>query len=203
MAQTYRELKKKLDELSEEQLDQNVTLYDHDDDEYYPVTVSVTTVDYTDVLDKGHAVLTITHPVTLGGSTMSIKETLQQIHDEADHITGSDRLIEEIVLEDAKAIKRLAKAALKELDVAKAPVTVKKWIATGELNEKNRKQADILDECGRLLDKSCSSEILGEVLFKGTDGKYYCICVEAIISEANPEYVKDFKKATNKEASHA
>jgi hypothetical protein len=45
---------------------------------------------------------------------MSAKELLQQIHDEADHITGMDRLEESIVLSDARTIKRLAKKALKE-----------------------------------------------------------------------------------------
>jgi hypothetical protein len=73
----------------------------------------------------------------------------------------------------------------------KKPIRVKKWIRTGELNSRNRTQASILDNCGRLLDDACSHEILGEVVFLGTDGKYYVICVEAVIGVANPEYVKD------------
>ena len=68
---------------------------------------------------------------------------------------------------------------------------VKKWISTGELVAELKTQEAILEACGRLLDASCSSEILGEVLFQATDGKYYVITVEALIGKANPEYVKD------------
>lgn len=73
----------------------------------------------------------------------------------------------------------------------KKPIRVKKWISSGELNSRNRTQASILDDCGRLLDESCSHEILGEVLFQATNGKHYVITVEAMIQEASTEYVKD------------
>ena len=55
---------------------------------------------------------------------MSIKEILQQIHDEADHIVGMDRLVESMVLADAREIKRLAKRALKEFDDKKKGPTM-------------------------------------------------------------------------------
>lgn len=77
---------------------------------------------------------------------------------------------------------------------------VKKWFESGELDSRNLKQDDILDECGRLLDKAYSHEILGQTLFQATDGKYYTITVEAVISEANPEYVKDLLTNPIKEA---
>lgn len=60
-------------------------------------------------------------------------------------------------------------------------VKVKRWIRSGELDERYTDQDDILDDCGRL----------GEVMFEGEDGKMYVITVEAVISEANPDYVKD------------
>jgi hypothetical protein len=68
---------------------------------------------------------------------------------------------------------------------------VKKWLSTGELVAELKTQGSILEACGRLLDTSCSHEILGEVLFQATDGKYYVITTEAVIGKANPEYVKD------------
>jgi len=68
---------------------------------------------------------------------------------------------------------------------------VKRWIHSGELDVSNLTQADILNQCGRLLDKSCSHEILGEVLFQATDGKYYTITVEAVLGRANPAWVKE------------
>ena len=78
-------------------------------------------------------------------------------------------------------------------------VTVKKWIKSGELNEDCVTQEDVLSNCGRLLVDSCSHEILGEVLFEGTDGKYYVITTEAMIQEANPEYVKEALENLNSE----
>jgi hypothetical protein len=68
---------------------------------------------------------------------------------------------------------------------------VKKWITNGEVNPKAKTQDEILESCGNLLDASCSHDILGEVMFKATNGKHYVVTVEAVIAEANPEYVKD------------
>ena len=70
-------------------------------------------------------------------------------------------------------------------------LTVKKWIAVGELDEKEIDQDSILDTAGRLLDRAYSHEILGEVLFEATNGKHYVVTIEACIEEANPEYVKE------------
>jgi hypothetical protein len=75
----------------------------------------------------------------------------------------------------------------------KKPIRVKHWIRSGELNPRNRTQASVMEECGRLLDKNCTTDILGDVLIQATDGKHYVITVEAVIQEANPEYVKDVK----------
>lgn len=68
---------------------------------------------------------------------------------------------------------------------------VKQWIRSGELNETNKDSKSILENCGRLLDKTCAHDILGEVVFEGDDGKYYVVTVEASISEGNPAYIKD------------
>jgi hypothetical protein len=68
---------------------------------------------------------------------------------------------------------------------------VKKWVSVGELNESRKDQDEILGDCGRLLDKAYSHEILGTVLFQATDGKYYTITVEAVLGKANPEWVKE------------
>jgi hypothetical protein len=67
---------------------------------------------------------------------------------------------------------------------------VKRWIYSGELDKSSRDKASILDNCGSLLDKSCSHEILGEVVFEGDDEKFYVITVEAVIAEGNPDYIK-------------
>jgi len=75
---------------------------------------------------------------------------------------------------------------------------IKRWIRDGGSCESNGFNSDgittddqLLSVAGRLLDKACSHEIVGEVLFEGEDGKMYVGTVEFIISEANPDYVKD------------
>jgi hypothetical protein len=55
---SYRELLKFLMSLEDSQLDDNVTIYDYNEDEYIPVTDFTTTVG-TDVLDDNHAILLI------------------------------------------------------------------------------------------------------------------------------------------------
>jgi len=119
---------------------------------------------------------------------MSTKEILQQIHDEADCIIGfeGDNQREVAVL-NSRVIKRLAKKALRP----PRPIKVKKWLRTGELSRSNKTQAALIEECGRALDKNNAYDILGDVVFLATDGKYYVITVEALIQEANMEYVKD------------
>ena len=52
-------------------------------------------------------------------------------------------------------------------------IRVKEWIRRGELGE-HMTQAAIIENCGDLLDDAEASEIIGEVLFKATNGKYCC-----------------------------
>lgn len=73
----------------------------------------------------------------------------------------------------------------------KKPIKVKHWIRSGELCNSNITQADILGQCGRALDHNGATDILGEVLFLATDGKYYTITVEAVLGKANPAWVKE------------
>lgn len=49
----------------------------------------------------------------------------------------------------------------------------------------------ILNEAGRALDKACSHDICGTVLFRDKAGKFHVGTVEFVISPANPDYVVD------------
>ena len=80
-------------------------------------------------------------------------------------------------------------------------IKVKRWLKAGELDPKKVDQDDILDDCGALLDSAYSHEILGDVMFEGTDGKFYVITVEAIISEANPDFVKEALEDLDEEST--
>jgi len=128
---------------------------------------------------------------------MSTKRILQQILDTASCIVRSGRFFdpptteEKVVIKNAREIKRLAEQALRP----PRPIKVKRWLKSGELSEEhNITQENIIETCGILLDKSCAPDILGDVLFQATDGKYYVITVEALIQEANPDYVTEVLK---------
>ena len=68
-------------------------------------------------------------------------------------------------------------------------LVVKEMIASGELEENSKDSEDIINQCGTLLDRSCSHDIVGKVLFKATNGRYYTVHVEAIIKPADKELV--------------
>jgi hypothetical protein len=55
---TYKELLERLQGCSQEQLEQNVSIYISDIDEYYPVENTRIETE-TDVLDEGHFVLVV------------------------------------------------------------------------------------------------------------------------------------------------
>ena len=66
------------------------------------------------------------------------------------------------------------------------------WLDSGELDTTRIKnEGDIYTQASALLDAANSTDILGRVLFKADDGKYYCVTVEAMLYEANPLWVKD------------
>jgi hypothetical protein len=70
---------------------------------------------------------------------------------------------------------------------------VKNWISTGNISGKAPKTQDaIMDKCGGLLDESDSHEILGDVIFQATDGKYYTVNVVPVISKCDASFAKSF-----------
>lgn len=56
---TYRELRKFLQEMVDERLDDTATVYDAELDQYIPVVTMEIVDDQQDVLDEGHAVIII------------------------------------------------------------------------------------------------------------------------------------------------
>ena len=61
MNYTYRQLLEALLELSQEELDMHVTIYDKTKDEYYPLNYTDKTED-NDVLDADHPIMIINDP---------------------------------------------------------------------------------------------------------------------------------------------
>jgi hypothetical protein len=70
---------------------------------------------------------------------------------------------------------------------------IKKWLRAGDENQLADAESteEVLELAGQELDAACSEQILGECLFVGKNGKTYVGTVEFVITEANPEYVKD------------
>ena len=71
------------------------------------------------------------------------------------------------------------------------PIKIKRIIAAGELWEDARDTNDLLTSAGIVLDKNCSNEILGRVLFEGKDGKFYTVTVQAVIDEVSKGFAAD------------
>lgn len=76
---------------------------------------------------------------------------------------------------------------------AEDPVAIKRWIASGEVGEHDDFRS-LLETAGRLLDKSCASDIFGDVVFEAEDSTVHVMTVEGVIGEANPDYVKDLEE---------
>lgn len=70
-------------------------------------------------------------------------------------------------------------------------IEVEEWVDTGELSGEEKDSDDIIDSCCNLLDGACAAEIIGPCVFKGKDGKFYCVTVEAVIGEASEDFVAD------------
>jgi len=82
-------------------------------------------------------------------------------------------------------LKRLNRA-VERAEKSAGPLVVAKVISEGELEIKpGTKQADIIQQAGNALDRCESGEIMGDVCFKATNGKFYSVFVEALIEEVD------------------
>ena len=59
---SYKDLLEILNQLSEEDLDQTITLYMENMDEYFPVIIEIHNVESTDTLDEDHKVIILKSP---------------------------------------------------------------------------------------------------------------------------------------------
>ena len=88
-------------------------------------------------------------------------------------------------------LKRLDKAA-EQAQKSGKPLVVAKVISPGELDIKpGTKQADIIKEAGYALDRCETGEIMGDVCFKATNGKFYSVFVEALIEEVDKSHADE------------
>jgi hypothetical protein len=70
---------------------------------------------------------------------------------------------------------------------------IKRMLARGELGlSETPDREELIEACGRLLDKCCVYEAIGDVVFEGADGKFYKVFVEALIEEIDPCDAEDY-----------
>jgi hypothetical protein len=68
-------------------------------------------------------------------------------------------------------------------------------IRTGELEiEPGHTMAEIIEQASACLDRACSWDICGEILFRCDDDFFYTATVELVIGLASPDYVADAMK---------
>ena len=79
--------------------------------------------------------------------------------------------------------------------VQPTPTEIDCVIREGELDiDPERQVVDVdnaIDQCCRLMDKSCAYDILGTPLFRAKNGRYYTIELTAEVLEANLQFVEE------------
>lgn len=70
---------------------------------------------------------------------------------------------------------------------------IQRWIREGNdgLSSCAQTIGELLEYAGGCLDRACSYDIVGEVVFEAEDGVTYVGTVEFVIGRANPDYVKE------------
>lgn len=72
---------------------------------------------------------------------------------------------------------------------------VERWVYSGELpSDVDRVGVaitDVLQAAGRVLDQTGATDALGDVLFQASDGQWYVLTFEAVLSPADADYVRD------------
>lgn len=77
---------------------------------------------------------------------------------------------------------------------------VKKVIRNGELEiEPGHTIPEIVEQAAACLDRACSWDICGEILFLGDDDLYYVGTVEFTVGLANPKYLEEALKEDEEE----
>jgi hypothetical protein len=76
------------------------------------------------------------------------------------------------------------------------PIKIAEWLRDGDALSADgiEDTDDLIGAAANALDHAYAYDIMGEILFQGEDGKFYVGTVDFVISEADPEYVKDVQQ---------
>ena len=114
-------------------------------------------------------------------------------HDESEYIDSKRR-------PDGEDLRQAEGYLRTELEADREPVRVEEVLKRGELEiEPGHTLEEIVEMSCPYLDNANTWDIVGEVLFKGTDGQYYTGTVEFTMGIANSSYVEDVLKNEGEE----
>ena len=79
-------------------------------------------------------------------------------------------------------------------DENKEQLRIVKWIRDGNYGFKSQgieSQDELLEAAGRLMDKAYSHDIVGDCVFKASNGRHYVGTVEFVLSECSKDYMSE------------
>ena len=80
---------------------------------------------------------------------------------------------------------------------------VERWVYSGQLPSAVERVGvsltDVLQAAGCVLDRAGATDALGDVLFQAMDGQWYVLTVEAVLSPATSDWVRDSLAAADAE----
>ena len=83
------------------------------------------------------------------------------------------------------------------------PMGIARWIRDGELGAGIENTNDLYEALGRGLDKACTGDIFGDVVFEDEDGVVNVVTVEACVDEVNQQYLRELLDDTDEEEEDA
>jgi len=68
---------------------------------------------------------------------------------------------------------------------------IKRWISTGDLTGYIDDDKEVLEQMSAILDRGnvYASEVFGDIIFEGDDGKIYYAMLEGSLEEVEPDFV--------------
>jgi len=102
------------------------------------------------------------------------------------------------------ARKSIADRCAAALNAPKFPMKIVEFIREGEIviDKESRDKLttqDLINTAGRMMDRACTYDILGDVVFRCEDNQVYVMNIEAEIGLINPDYLKQLREEDREE----
>lgn len=134
---------------------------------------------------------------------VSPRKTADQCEDTpSDHFGLMDKKTGMIVGFFAR--RSIADRCAAALNAPKFPLKIVEFIREGEsvIDKESRDKLttqDLINAAGRIMDRACTYDILGDVVFRCEDDRVYVMTIEAEIDLVNPDYLKKLREEDSEE----